>query len=175
MGLWGTKVLIFDDDEAVLREAASALRHEGGGVIQVTGAHQALATLIGVTPDLLVVAVDRPGLDPGRLMRLVRTLSPEKGGRVPAVSLSAVPPLGNLRRGQCEASLFQGHLLRPLDGEAFRAVAGELCGRWVERRHASRERREWPEEVRVERRHEVRGPQPPTPPAPQAGDSRRRG
>ena len=156
MRLWGTRVLIFDDDEALLREAAAALQREGGSAVHVTGAHQALATLIGVTPDLLVVAVDRPGLEPARLMRLVRTLSPEKGGRIPAVSLSAVPPLGRLWRGQCEPSLFQGYVLRPLDGEVFLDVACALCGRWVERRQGQQDRRQWPSGVREDRRREVR-------------------
>jgi CheY-like chemotaxis protein len=158
MGVWGTRVLIFDDDEALVREAATALQGQGGAVVQVTGAHQALATIIGVTPDLLVVAVDRPALDPARLMRLVRTLSPEKGGRIPAVSLSAVPALAHMRRGQCEASLFQAHLVRPLDAEAFTALAAELCGRWVERRNGQEDRRQWPPGVRGDRRREVRRP-----------------
>jgi CheY-like chemotaxis protein len=158
MRLWGTRVLIFDDDEELLHAAAAALQREGGAVVHVTGAHQALAPIIGVTPDLLVVAVDRPGLDPARLMRLVRTLSPEKGGRIPAVSLSAVPPLGRLWRGQCEASLFQAHLLRPLDVEVFREVAGTLCGSWVERRDGRPDRRELPPGVRGDRRREVRRP-----------------
>jgi CheY-like chemotaxis protein len=158
MRLWGTRVLIFDDDDALRHDAAVALQREGGAVVHVTGPHQALATIIGVTPDLLVVAVDRPGLEPARLMRLVRTLSPEKGGRIPAVSLSAVPPLGRLWRGQCEASLFQGHLLRPLDAEVFLEVADALCGRWVERRHVPRDGDDLPAGVRGDRRREVRRP-----------------
>jgi CheY-like chemotaxis protein len=141
-------------------EAAAILQREGGAAIHVAGAHQALATIIGVTPDVMVVGVDRPALDAGRLMRLVRTLSPEKGGRIPAVSLSAVPALGEMR-GQCDSAHFQGHLTRPLDGEAFVALMEELSGEWVERRTSQRDRRQWPEEVRVDRRREVRGPRPP--------------
>jgi CheY-like chemotaxis protein len=156
MRLWGTRVLIFDDDETLVREAAAALMREGGAVVQVTGAHQALATIVGVTPDLMVVAVDRPALDPARLMRLVRTLSPEKGGRIPAVSLSAVPPLGNLGRGQCDPDHFQAHLLRPLDAERFTDTAAALCGSWVERRRRQEERGQWPRGVRGDRRREVR-------------------
>jgi CheY-like chemotaxis protein len=161
MRLWGTRVLIFDDDEALVREAAAVLQREGGSVVHVSGAHEALATIIGVMPDALVVAVDRPALDAGRLMRLVRTLSPEKGGRIPAVSLSALPPLDADRRGQCDSVHFQAHLLRPLDPDQFLAVAAGLCGEWVERRLGQRERRHWPEEVRLERRREVRAPRPP--------------
>lgn len=160
MRLWGTRVLIFDDDEAFVREAAGVLQREGGAAIHVAGAHQALATIIGVTPDVMVVGVDRPALDAGRLMRLVRTLSPEKGGRTPAASLSAVPALGDMR-GQCDSAHFQGHLTRPLDEEAFVAVMAGLSGEWVERRQAQRDRRQWPEEVRVDRRREIRGPRPP--------------
>jgi len=161
MRLWGTSVLIFDEDEALLREAVAVLHREGGAAIQVSGAHQALATIIGVTPDLMMVAVDRPALDAARLMHLVRTLSPEKGGRIPAVSLSALPPLDEDWRGQCDHAHFQAHLLRPLDAELFAATAAELSGRWVERRLGQRERRQWPQEVRVDRRREERGERPP--------------
>ena len=160
MRLWGTRVLIFDDDEALVGEAAAILQREGGAAIHVEGAHQALATIIGVTPDVMVVGVDRPALDAGRLMRLVRTLSPEKGGRIPAASLSAVPALGEMR-GQCDSAHFQGHLMRPLDEEAFLAVMEELSGEWVERRRSQCDRRQWPEDVREDRRREVRGPRPP--------------
>ena len=161
MRLWGTRVLIFDDDDAFLREAAAVLNREGGAAIQVAGAHEALAAIIGVTPDLMVVAVDRPLLDAARLMHLVRTLSPEKGGRVPAMSLSALPALDDEWRGQCDHQHFQAHLLRPLDAELFTVTAAELAGQWVERRNDQRERRQWPQEVRVDRRREVRGERPP--------------
>lgn len=123
MRLWGIRVLIFDDDEALVREAAAALQREGGAAIHVSGAHQALATIIGVMPDLMVVAVDRPALDAGRLMRLVRTLSPEKGGRIPAVSVSALPAITEGWHGQGDLAHFQGHLVRPLDPEEFVATA----------------------------------------------------
>jgi CheY-like chemotaxis protein len=160
MRLWGTRVLIFDDDEALVRSAAAVLQREGGAAIHVSGAHQALATIIGVTPDVMLVGVDRPALDAGRLMRLVRTLSPEKGGRIPAVSLSAVPALGDMR-GQCDGAQFQAHLTRPLDEDAFVTVMEELAGEWVERRQSDRDRRQWPEEVRVDRRREIRARRPP--------------
>jgi CheY-like chemotaxis protein len=161
MRLWGTRVLIFDDDQALMRETAAVLNREGGAAIQVAGAHEALATIIGVTPDLMVVAVDSPTLDAARLMHLVRTLSPEKGGRIPAVSLSALPPLDDEWRGQCDHAHFQAHLMRPLDAELFTITAADLAGQWVERRHRQRERRLWPPEVRVDRRREVRGERPP--------------
>jgi CheY-like chemotaxis protein len=161
MRLWGTRVLIFDDDEELLREAAAALQREGGAAIQVASPHQALATIIGVTPDVMVVAVDRPALDAARLMRLVRTLTPEKGGRIPAMSLSALPALTQDWRGQCDHTHFQGHLVRPLDVAAFTDTAADLCGRWVERRQHQCDRRQWPQEVRLDRRREVRGERAP--------------
>ena len=161
MRLWGIRVLIFDDDEALVRDAAAALQREGGAAIHVSGAHQALATIIGVMPDVMVVAVDRPALDAGRLMRLVRTLSPEKGGRIPAVSVSALPAISEGWRGQSDLAHFQAHLVRPLDPEDFVATAASLSGEWVERRQGQRERRQWPQEVRVDRRREVRAPRPP--------------
>jgi CheY-like chemotaxis protein len=161
MRLWGTRVLIFDDDEALVREAAAILQREGGAAIHVPGAHQALATIIGVTPDLMLVGVDRPALNAGRLMRLVRTLSPEKGGRIPAVSLSSLPAMDGSWRGQGEMAHFQGHLTRPLEAEAFVELSAELAGEWVERRQAQRDRRQWPEEVREDRRREVRARRPP--------------
>jgi CheY-like chemotaxis protein len=161
MRLWGIRVLIFDDDEALVRDAAAALQREGGAAIHVSGAHQALATIIGVMPDVMVVAVDRPALDPGRLVRLVRTLSPEKGGRIPAVSVSALPAITEGWRGQGDIVHYQAHLVRPLDPELLVSTAAALAGEWVERRQGQRERRQWPEEVRVDRRREIRPRRPP--------------
>jgi CheY-like chemotaxis protein len=156
MRLWGIRVLVYDEEQEALRHLTDVLRREGGAAIHVTSAHQALATIVGVSPDVMVVAVDRPALDPNRLMRLVRTLSPEKGGRTPAVSLSALPALEVDWRGRCDHTPFQGHLERPGDPERFVELVSDLAGQWVERRHAQVPPPEWPHELQRERRREVR-------------------
>ena len=160
MRLWGIRVLMYDEEPEPLSHLADAVRGEGGVAMHVNGANQALATLVGVTPDVMLVAVDRAALDPGPLLSLVRTLSPEKGGRVPAVSLSALPALEEDWRGRCSRTAFQGHLERPGDREEFVRLLEGLAGQWVERRCVQVPPREWPGPVRGERRREVRPPGP---------------
>jgi hypothetical protein len=77
------------------------------------------------------------------------------------VSLSALPAITEAWRGQGAIVHYQAHLVRPLDPEEFVSTAASLAGEWVERREGQRERRQWPEEVRVDRRREIRAPQPP--------------
>jgi CheY-like chemotaxis protein len=165
MRLWGVRVLIYDEEEAPLRTFTDAVRHEGGAAILIADAHQALSAIVGVSPDVLVVAVDRPGLDPGRLLRLVRTLSPEKGGRTPAVSLSALPALGPDWVGHLDHTPLQGHVVRSAPAAEFVALMEAKAGQWVERRSRQASRAEWPDSVRGDRRCEVREASPPGPDA----------
>jgi CheY-like chemotaxis protein len=155
MRLWGIRVLMYDEEPEPLRRLTEIVSSEGGAAIHVASAHQALATIVGVTPDVMLLAVDRAALDPARLMRLVRTLSPEKGGRIPAVSLSALPALEESWRGRCDHAAFQGHVERPGDRELVVSLIAGLAGQWVERRGA-----QVPREARRERRREVRLPAP---------------
>jgi two-component system CheB/CheR fusion protein len=163
VGIWGARVLVVDD-EGFLEAAGRLLRARGADVITVTTAGAALATVIGVTPDVLVVDVTVPGLDGVGLLRAVRALSPEKGGQVPAVAVDE-PALPGERGDAREEAAFQAQLTRPFDPAELVAMVERLAGLAVERRRRALDRRHWPRDVSRDRRAEVRdgGPAPCSP------------
>jgi CheY-like chemotaxis protein len=151
LGIWGARVLVVDEDERMVETAGRLLRAAGADVIAVPSAGAALATVIGVIPDVIVVDTTLPGLDAIGLLRAIRALSPEKGGQVPAIILVA---------GQgCEASwpaAFQAYLTKPFEPPDLIVLVERLAGIAVERRERTLDRRHWPRDVSRERRAEVR-------------------
>jgi two-component system CheB/CheR fusion protein len=161
VGIWGARVLVVDDDQELLEAAARLLRAGGADVITVPTAGAALATVIGVIPDVLVVDITIPGLDGIGLLRAVRALSPEKGGQVPAVTLGAVV-VGREGLELCREVASQGHLTKPFAPTELVAIVERLAGLAVERRQRALDRRHWPRDVSRDRRAEVRGDGPAT-------------
>lgn len=159
MGIWGARVLIVDDGEGILDAVGGQLGARGADVITVSTAGAALATVIGVTPDVLVVDVTAPGLDGVGLLRAVRALSPEKGGQIPAVAVVESAPESELVDAWREAG-FQGQLMMPFEPAELVDMVERLAGRAVERRRSALDRRHWPRDVFRDRRAEVRGEWP---------------
>jgi DNA-binding response OmpR family regulator len=157
MGIWGARVLMVDDDVDALQAAGRELRERGADVILVPSAGVALATVIGVVPDVLVVDITLPAHDGMGFVRAVRSLSPEKGGQVPTLTLSAVPLVGRRLEAWREAGV-QGHLVKPFAPADLAALVEQVAGCAVERRRRALDRRHWPRDVSRERRLEVRGP-----------------
>jgi CheY-like chemotaxis protein len=155
MGIWGRRVVVIDDDTDTLEILGRLLRDEGADVVPVDHPGAALATILGVMPDVLLVDIAMPGLDGVSLIRKLRSLSPERGGRIPAATLSASSP-DEAELARWRAAGFQRHIAKPFAPPAVVAVVEELAGRWVERRAVTLERREWPtpRERRSERRRE---------------------
>lgn len=156
MAIWGARVLFVDDGEEMLEAAARVLRARGADIIMVPSAGAALATVIGIVPDVLVVDLSLPAHDGMGFVRAVRSLSPEKGGQVPAITLSAVPLAGERQQAWLEAG-FQGHFVKPFEPADLAALVERLAGRAVERRRRALDRRHWPRDVSRDRRAEVRG------------------
>lgn len=155
MGIWGARVLVVDEDVEMVETAGRLLRAAGADVIAVPSAGAALATVIGVIPDVIVVDTTMPGLDAIGLLRAIRALSPEKGGQVPAIILVAEEGREASRRAS-----FQGHLTKPFDPVNLVVLVERLAGIAVERRQSALDRRHWPREVSRDRRAEVRDGSP---------------
>jgi CheY-like chemotaxis protein len=155
VGIWGARVLVVDDDHEMLEAAGRLLRAGGADVITVDTPGAALATIIGVTPDVIVVNITMAGLDAIGLLRAIRALSPEKGGQVPAITLAAGAP-AQVRLKARKNVTFQGRLTKPFDPAKLVAMVDRLAGRAVERRQRALDRRHWPRDVSRERRAEIR-------------------
>lgn len=155
MGIWGSQVVAVDDDLDTLDIVGTILRAQGAHLVAVSAPGEALSTVIGVMPDVLLVDIAMPGEDGLSLIRKVRTLSPEKGGRIPAATLTAVaaPPERLL---EWRRAGFQRHIGKPFVPDLLLAIVDELAGRIVERRTRTLAPAAWPQDVRRERRCEWR-------------------
>lgn len=162
MGIWGARVLVLGDDDRAVEAVGHELRARGADVIPVASVGAALSALIGVAPDVLVVDVSIPGADGLGFVRTVRSFCPEKGGQVPAISLSA-GPLRGARLQEWRAGLFQAHFPKPVRRGELAAAVARLAGGAAERRRRDLHPRYWPCGVSRDRRAEVRtGPPLPS-------------
>jgi CheY-like chemotaxis protein len=155
MGIWGCRVVVVDDDTATLEILSRVLIAQGAEVVAVDHPGGALATIVGVIPDVLLVNIGMPGLDGVSLIRKLRSLSPERGGRIPAATLSA-SPADEEQHSAWTLSGFQAHIVKPFDPVAVADVVASLAGVSVERRAQSADRGKWP--TSRERRSERREP-----------------
>ena len=155
MGIWGSKVVAVDDDVDTLDLVQAILHARGAHVVGVSAPGEALSTVIGVMPDVLLVDIAMPGEDGLSLIRKVRTLSPEKGGRIPAATLTACPCLPE-RLAEWRRAGFQRHVPKPFAPDDLIAIVDELAGREVERRTSGLRPAVLPGGLRRERRCECR-------------------
>ena len=164
MGIWGARVLLVDDDGDDLKVASRALQDRGADVIIVPNAGAALATVIGVLPDVLVVDLSQAAAAGIGFVHRLRSLSPEKGGQIPALTLAPLPLEGLMLREWLEAG-FQGHFLKPIPTLDLTAAVARWAGQSVERRRRALNPRLWPSGVlrdrRAERRAELTPPYTP--------------
>ncbi|MEH2376547.1 PAS domain S-box protein [Nostoc sp.] len=106
--------ILFVDDQADVREFFSfALEQYGATVTAVESAAQALETLAQSKPHILLSDIGMPLMDGYMLLGEVRKLSPEQGGQIPAIALTAYA--GEINYNQAMAAGFQKHLPKPVD------------------------------------------------------------
>lgn len=121
LNLAGIRVMSVDDDPDARDLLASLLEQYGAEVLVVTSAAEVLANLASFRPDVLVSDIGMPEMDGYTLIQHVRTLSPEQGGQIPAIALTAYAREGDYQ--QAINSGYQRHITKPLDPEELvRAV-----------------------------------------------------
>jgi CheY-like chemotaxis protein len=101
------------------------LREAGALVTAVGSAGEAIEAIARCVPDVLVSDIAMPEEDGFALIARVRTLPRERGGRVPAVALTAYA--GADTRAQTLAAGFEAHVGKPVRPEdLIAAIAGLL-------------------------------------------------
>jgi signal transduction histidine kinase/CheY-like chemotaxis protein len=124
--LAGVRVLIVDDEEDVRETLRVVLGQRGAEVRTTTGGAQAFDLLARWPPDVLVSDIGMPGEDGYSLIRRIRALAPDRGGRVPAVALTAyITPEDRM---EALAAGFQTHVPKPADPDELARVIGRLAG-----------------------------------------------
>src|SRR5262249_35227716 len=111
--LAGVAILVVEDDPDSRRCACVALEAWGGIVMEVGTAEDALKTFETVIPAVVLTDLGLPDLDGTWLLRQIRRLPPDKGGRVPVVAFSAY--FQPRERELIRAAGFQDLISKPID------------------------------------------------------------
>jgi signal transduction histidine kinase/DNA-binding response OmpR family regulator len=122
----GSKILVVDDDDDARALVAHFFAQEGATTAEANSAASALSLVKTFRPDVLVSDIAMPGGDGYGLMHAVRALSPDAGGRTPAVAVTAHAFAADAERSL--AAGFQAHLKKPVDFEELRRAVERLLG-----------------------------------------------
>ncbi|HEX5062557.1 MAG TPA: ATP-binding protein [Kofleriaceae bacterium] len=115
--LHGMKILVVDDEADTREFVRNLLEQHAATVTAVASAADAITALQHDKPDVLLSDLGMPDEDGYGLIRQVRALSRECGGRVPAVALTAYARTEDRTRAILAG--FQTHVAKPV-------VPGEL-------------------------------------------------
>jgi CheY-like chemotaxis protein len=111
--LRGLRVLLVEDNADTRDMLAVLLQSHGAEVRAAASAQEALASFRLHRPDVLLCDIGLPLEDGYSLIRQIRSLRAEEGGRVPALALSAYTRFED--RQQALAAGFQMHLPKPIN------------------------------------------------------------
>ena len=115
LDLNGVKILVVDDEIDTREFVAFLLKHIGAKVATAASADEALAVLPQFKPDVLLSDIGMPSCDGYTLIRTIRALSPEQGGCIPAIALTAYA--AEYDQQQALDAGFQQHIPKPVDPE----------------------------------------------------------
>jgi CheY-like chemotaxis protein len=125
--LEGLTVLVVDDDPGPLELYREVLSMAGARVRVATSARAALLMVQQEVPHAVVSDIMMPGDDGYWLIRALRALPPDEGGRVPALAVTGDPARHSSERARQAG--YDGHLAKPVQIHEFSAMVARLaCG-----------------------------------------------
>ena len=123
----GTKVIVVDDEQEVL-DLMRVLLTQAGAKVKVTrSARETLDLLDSWQPHILVCDIAMPQEDGYSLIRRVRGRSPEEGGQIPAVAITAYARTED--RQMALRAGFQEHIPKPFQKEQVLRIIASLAKR----------------------------------------------
>jgi len=122
--LAGLNVLVVDDDDDSRFYVTTVLEADGANVVAVASAAAALEVMVIQQPEVLVCDIAMPDEDGYSLIRKVRSLKPDQGGRIPAIALTAYADSEDRTRA-IEAG-FQTHVAKPVDPTELVEIIADL-------------------------------------------------
>ena len=136
-GLDGLRVLVIEDDDDTREVLSLGLTLYGAEVVAVPTAAEGMAALERDRPDVILSDIGLPDQDGLELIKTVRQLPPSRGGRVPAVAVTAFTLSDDAEKATRAG--FQRHFRKPVEtGTLFDALARLGREGDVERRRAGR-------------------------------------
>jgi PAS domain S-box-containing protein len=123
----GIKVL-FVDDEPDSHEMVRRLLEPYGATVLVAGdAAAAIALLQDQRPDVLIGDIGMPGVDGYQMIRNIRGLPREAGGRIPAIALTAYSRVEDRTRAMLAG--YEYHMTKPVNASELIATLGMITQR----------------------------------------------
>jgi CheY-like chemotaxis protein len=106
-------ILVVEDDEDAREMIGAALEARGAAATCVAGAREALEEIQRSAPAVVISDINMPGEDGHAFLRKVRALPRDRGGRIPAVALTAMTSRAD--RIASRQAGFHYHLDKPVD------------------------------------------------------------
>lgn len=123
----GLKVLVVDDEADTRELLKIGVGQSGAEVLAATSTQEALVMIQEARPDVLISDIGMPDQDGYELIKLVRQLPAERGGKIPAIALTAYARtedrLRALRTG------YQMHVPKPVELAELVTTIASLTGR----------------------------------------------
>jgi PAS domain S-box-containing protein len=127
ISLEGLRVLVVED-EPDARELIRRLLTEHRAVVRTAGsADEGMSMMMAETPEVIISDIGMPGKDGYQFLREVRKLPAARGGKTPAIALTAFARSEDRTRAMLAG--YQVHLSKPIDGHELVATVAGVTGR----------------------------------------------
>ena len=114
------RVLVVEDDPDTQELLKAVLLRHGANVTTVSSSVNALEEIGSSKPDVIISDIGMAGENGYELIRKIRSMDPEAGGRIPAIALTAYAGASDRRRALLAG--FQTHLAKPVEPDDLLAV-----------------------------------------------------
>lgn len=125
--LSGLKVLVVDDEPDACRLIKWVLDECHADVITAASAAEAMPLVESTRPDLVISDIGMPDVDGYELLRRIRALGPARGGKVPAIALTAFARPED--RAHSLKVGFSLHVSKPIQPDKLAATVATVTGR----------------------------------------------
>jgi CheY-like chemotaxis protein len=124
--LIGLRVLLVEDDLDARELVTAILEQAGADVQSEASADEGFEAMRSFRPQLLVSDIAMPEQDGYSLVRRIRALDAQVGGKIPCIALTAFTRAADQKRAL--AAGFTAHLGKPVDPAQLVATVGVLAG-----------------------------------------------
>lgn len=122
--LEGVRILLVEDDDDIRDLMRIALEGHGAALTAVDSTRAAVAAIEVQTPDIVISDISMPGEDGHALLRKVRGLPLTRGGKIPAIALTALD--SREARVASRDAGFHYHLTKPVDANKLVEIVAGL-------------------------------------------------